>query len=54
MVNGLKEATFGIRMTQWNLSLASGISQSKTTLIERGCRMLTHEDKKKFAKALGT
>lgn len=36
MINGLKEARFGRRMAQWNLSLLSGISQSKTSLVETG------------------
>ena len=49
----LREARFFKRLNQWDISVKTGIPQSKLSLIERGYINPREDEKKKIAKALG-
>lgn len=49
----LKEARFFKGLNQWDISLKTGIPQSKLSLIERGYIDPREDEKRKIAKALG-
>ena len=49
----LKEARFFKGLNQWDISVKTGIPQSKLSLIERGYVDPKKDEKKKIAKALG-
>jgi len=49
----LREARFFKGLNQWDISVKTGIPQSKLSLIERGYVDPKEEEKKKIAKALG-
>jgi DNA-binding XRE family transcriptional regulator len=49
----ITEARFKKRLTQWDLRIKTGISQTKISLIERGYVDPHEEEKQKIAKALG-
>jgi len=48
----LRKIRFELGMRQWDLSLISGISQSKLSLIERGYIVPSDEDKRRICEAL--
>ena len=48
----LKEARFFKGLNQWDISIKTGIPQSKLSLIERGYVNPKEHEKKKIAKAL--
>lgn len=48
----LKEARFFKGLNQWDVSIKTGIPQSKLSLIERGYVIPREDEKKKIAKAL--
>ena len=48
----LKEARFFKGLNQWDISVKTGIPQSKLSLIERGYIKPREDEKKKIAKAL--
>jgi len=48
----LVEARFRIGVRQWDLTLITGISQSKISLIERGFVTPSDQDKKSICEAL--
>lgn len=48
----LREARFFKGLNQWDISLKTGISQSKLSLVERGYIDLREDEKKKIAKVL--
>ena len=52
-MNKLREIRVLKRITQFQLRLASGIHQSKISLIENGLIESTEDEKKRIAKALG-
>jgi transcriptional regulator with XRE-family HTH domain len=49
----LREARFFKGLNQWDISVKTGIPQSKLSLIERGYVDPREDEKKKIAKALG-
>ena len=49
----LKEARFFRGLNQWDISIKTGIPQSKLSLIERGYVDPKEDEKKQIAKALG-
>ena len=49
----LREARFFKGLKQWDISVKTGISQSKLSLIERGYVDPKGDEKKRIAKALG-
>jgi len=49
----LFEARARKRLTQWDIRKATGIHQSKVSLIERGYIQPTEEEKKLLAEVLG-
>lgn len=49
----LREARFFKGLNQWDISLKTGISQSRLSLVERGYVNLREDEKKKIAKVLG-
>jgi len=49
----LKEARFFKGLNQWDISVKTGIPQSKLSLVERGYIDLREDEKKKIAKVLG-
>ena len=49
----LREARFFKSLNQWDISVKTGIPQSKLSLIERGYVDPREDEKKKIAKALG-
>jgi len=51
-INNLRRARFEVRKTQPELSLRTGISITKISLIENGLKRATSEDQQKLAKAL--
>ena len=53
MTNKLKEARFQNNLSQWMLSIKTGISQTKISLIENAFVEPSEAEKKKLAKALG-
>jgi predicted transcriptional regulator len=48
----LAEARFHCKLSQWDLRLKTGISQTKISLIERGYVVPRDEEKQRLAKAL--
>ena len=48
----LREARFHKGLNQWDISVKTGIPQSKLSLIERGYVKPKEHEKKKIAKAL--
>ena len=48
----LREARFKKRYNQWDVSLKTGIPQSKVSLIERGYVNPNEDEKKRLARAL--
>ncbi len=48
----LREARFFKGLNQWDISVRTGIPQSKISLFERGYLSPKEEEKKKIAKAL--
>ena len=49
----LREARFFKGLNQWDISIKTGIPQSKLSLVERGYIDLREDEKKKIAKVLG-
>lgn len=49
----LKEARFFKGLNQWDISVKTGIPQSKLSLIERGYIEPREDEKRKIAKVLG-
>ena len=49
----LREARFFKGLNQWDISVKTGIPQSKLSLIERGYIDPKEEEKRKIAKVLG-
>lgn len=49
----LREARFRKRLSQWGLTIKTGISQSKISLIERQYVIPNDDEKQKIAQALG-
>ena len=49
----LREARFFNGLNQWDISVKTGISQSRLSLIERGYVEAKEDEKKKIAKTLG-
>jgi len=49
----LREARFFKGLNQWDISVKTGIPQSKLSLIERGYIDPKEDEKKRIAKALG-
>ena len=49
----LREARFFKGLNQWDISVKTGIPQSKLSLIERGYVDPREDEKKKIAKVLG-
>lgn len=52
-MNHLREIRTSKRITQFQLRLASGVHQSKISLIENGLVQPNEDEKKKIANALG-
>jgi len=48
----LREARFFKGLNQWDISVKTGIPQSKLSLVERGYIDLREDEKKKIAKVL--
>ena len=48
----LREARFFKGLNQWDISVKTGIPQSKLSLVERGYIDLREDEKRKIAKAL--
>ena len=49
----LRETRFFKGLNQWDISVKTGIPQSKLSLVERGYIDLREDEKKKIAKVLG-
>jgi transcriptional regulator with XRE-family HTH domain len=52
-MNKLRETRAARRVTQFQLRVATGIHQSKISMIENGLLKPREEEKKKLSKALG-
>ena len=48
----LREARFFKGLNQWDISVKTGVPQSKLSLVERGYIDLREDEKKKIAKVL--
>jgi len=51
--NRLKEVRFFKKVSQWQLRVFTGLSQSKISLIEMGYVIPSKEEKSKISRALG-
>jgi len=53
MISPLREKRFFKEMSIYDLSVKTGINPARISLMERGYKTPTEEEKKKIAKALG-